>query len=408
MVGDQWSPRSHELRDLLDRNGVLYGFYDKDSPQGSALLAREGAAAGPFPVLIFYDGMVLHDPTNLDVADTLGATTNPGDKLYDVTIVGGGPAGLAAAVYGASEGLDTLVIEREAIGGQAGTSSLIRNYMGFPRGISGGELASRASTQAWLFGARFCIARQATDLQARDGHYVLSLSDGQEVRTRAVVLTMGMAYRRLNVPALDVLHGAGVYYGAAVTEGRAMQDQPVYVVGAGNSAGQAAVHLAKFAAQVTLVVREDDLETSMSDYLIKELEKLENVAVCFHTEVVDGAGSTRLERLTLRHNQTGAEETVAAAGLFVLIGGEPHTRWLPPALQRDRHGYIITGRDLLHDGQSPEGWSLDRHPLPLETSLPGVFAAGDVRCRSVKRVASAVGEGSIVIQQLHEYLAVPV
>jgi thioredoxin reductase (NADPH) len=324
---------------------------------------------------------------------------------FDLLVIGAGPAGLAAAVYGASEGLDTLVVEGEAIGGQAGTSSLIRNYLGFPWGVGGAELASRAAEQAWLFGATFAYMRHTTELR-RAGHRLkVALSCGKEVTARAVIVATGASYCRLGVPSLEALHGAGVFYGAAVSEAQAVQGQEVYVVGAGNSAGQAAMHLSKYASRVTLLARGDSLAASMSEYLIKEIEAAENIKVRLNTRVIDGGGEGQLERLVLKDSVSGVTETVPAAALFVLIGAQPHTSWLPAEIERDERGYVITGRDLLRYGQPRRGWHLERLPLLLETSMAGVFAAGDVRHGSVKRAASAVGEGSIAVQMVHEYLS---
>jgi thioredoxin reductase (NADPH) len=313
-------------------------------------------------------------------------------------IVGGGPAGLAAAVYGASEGLDTMVVEGEALGGQAGTSSLIRNYLGFPQGISGAELSEQAAEQAWLFGATFAYMIHATELRRAGEKLVVSFTCGNEVTARAVIVATGASYRRLDIPSLEALRGAGVFYGAAVTEAQAMKEQDVYVVGAGNSAGQAAMHLSKYASCVTLLVRDGSLASNMSDYLIQQVEATENIEVRLNTRVVDGGGEGQLERLVLEDSRSGTIETVPAAGLFVLIGAQPHTGWLPEEIERDEKGFVFTGRDLPSYGRA-------RLPLPTETSIPGVFAVGDVRHGSVKRVASAVGEGSIAIQMVHEYLS---
>jgi thioredoxin reductase (NADPH) len=297
-----------------------------------------------------------------------------------------------------------MVVEREALGGQAGTSSRIRNYPGFPRGISGGALVRRITEQAILFGTNYYLMRSALGLHREGQHYIVSLSDGAQLESRTVVLAMGVAYRRLGIPALEVLAGAGVYYGAAMTEAQAMQGQAVFVVGGGNSAGQAAVHLAKYAGRVTMLVRGASLAASMSDYLIQEIQNTANIAVRLHTQVAGGCGEGRLQGLLLEDVMSGKTEQVAAAGLFVLIGAEPHTAWLPPAIQRDAQGYILTGQDLVQAGRLPAEWTLDRAPRLLETGLPGVFAVGDVRRRSVKRVASAVGEGSIVVSLIHQVL----
>jgi thioredoxin reductase (NADPH) len=404
VVGDQRSPRSHDLRDLLWRNGVLHTFYAADSEQGRELLDQAGQTAARLPVVMTYDGRVLVDPSNAEIADAFGVNGAPGQRTFDVIVVGGGPAGLAAAVYGASEGLSTLVVEGEAIGGQAGTSSLIRNYLGFPWGIGGAELATRAAEQAWLFGASFRLMRRATGLRRSGKDVVVSLSDGTEVVGRTVIIATGVSYRRLGVPSLEALNDAGVFYGGAVTEAQAVQDKEVYVAGAGNSAGQAATHLAKYARHVTLVARGDTLATSMSDYLIKEIEAAENIDVRLNTRIVGGGGKGRLERLVLEDSTSGSTETVRAAALFVLIGARPHTGWLPEEVERDEEGFVFTGRDLPSYGRPRRSWYVGRLPLPMETSMSGVFAAGDVRYGSVKRVASAVGAGAIVIQSVHEYL----
>ncbi len=403
VVGEEWAARSHELRELLGRNGIPFGFYPADSPEGQRLLQEAGAATKPLPVVALFDGRILTDPSNAEVGEALGVHTKPGDS-YDVTVIGAGPAGLAAAVYGASEGLSTLVLEPEAIGGQAGTSSLIRNYLGFPTGVSGGDLAVRAYTQAWNFGAEYVYGNPATGLRPEGSELVLTVADGSEVRSRAVVIATGMAYRRLGIPALDALTGAGVFYGAAASEAAAMKDSEVFVVGGANSAGQAAVHLARYAAQVTVLVRGRSLADSMSEYLIREIESAPNIAVRYGVAVTGGAGQSRLEGLTLTDLESGAAETVNAVALFVLIGAEPRTQWLRGAVRRDQSGFVVTGTDLLQGGQPDEQWPLRRLPMFLESSLPGVFAVGDVRHGSVKRVAAAVGEGSIAIRLVHDHL----
>jgi thioredoxin reductase (NADPH) len=410
IVGDPWAARSHELRDLLGRSGIPQAFAAADSKEGQELLTRMEKTSAQLPVVVVFDRLALVDPSNAEMADAFemispfGLNTLPDVRNFDLVIIGAGPAGLAAAVYGASEGLRTVVVERETFGGQAGTSSLIRNYLGFSRGVSGSELAWQAYQQAWLFGASFRLARQATALHHRGERLVVSLSDGTEVAGRMVIVTTGVSYRHLGVPSLEALQGAGVLYGAAVTEAQGMKGQEVYVVGGGNSAGQAARHLSKHARHVTLLARGESLASSMSQYLIKELEAAENIQVRVNTQVVNGGGKGRLEHLVLEDCATKRTEMVPAAALFVLIGARPHTRWLPEEVMRDERGYVITGNDLLRDGSLPEGWPLERPPMLLETSVPGVFAAGDVRCGSVKRVASAVGEGSIAIQMVHKYL----
>src|SRR5215217_683784 len=408
IVGRRWAARSHQLRDAMARVGIPYGFYPDDSPAGRRLLEQAGEDGSRLPVVLFRRGRALADPTDAQLAEALGFGTRPAAGGCDVLIVGAGPAGLAAAVYAASEGFATEVLEPGVPGGQAGTSSLIRNYLGFPYGLSGDELTTRAMQQAWLFGADFILAQAATGLRADGPDRVVTLSDGGEVAARAVILTTGVAWRRLGVPALEALNGAGVFYGAAGSEARAMRGEDVYVVGAGNSAGQAAVYLAGYARSVTIVTIDERLGEFMSDYLVQKVQATPNIAVVLHTEVVDGHGRQRLEGLTLRDRHTGQTRTVAASAMFVLIGAEPRTDWLEGVVERDERGYVLTGRDLPGgDGRPGAGWPLERPPMPLETSLPGVFAAGDVRYRSIKRVASAVGEGSIAVQLVHEYLADP-
>ena len=400
LVGEQWSPRSHELRDLLTRNTVPFGFYAADSEEGRRLLREHGLDAARLPVAIFFDGTVVVDPDFRALAAAFGVRTQPDPERYDVAIVGAGPAGLAAAVYASSEGLRTVVVEPHALGGQAGASSRIRNYLGFPRGVTGTELTARAYEQARLFGAEFVFSRGATALATRDDDRVVILSGEAEAIARAVVIATGVSYRLLGIPALDGLIGMGVFYGAAAAEARALTGEHVVVVGAGNSAGQAALHLAKYAARVTVLVRGESLATSMSDYLIRELATTERIEVRVRTHVVDGRGVHRLEALVVEDAATGRREDLPATAMFVLIGAEPRTGWMGETLQRDAAGYVLTGRDV-----SPERWPLARAPMLFESSVPGIFAAGDVRHGAVKRVAAAVGEGSVVIGSVQQYLA---
>ena len=399
IVGEPSSQRSQEARSLLDRYGVPYSFLSVDSPEGSRLLAKIGKSTERLPVFVLFDGRVFVDPDYAEVADALGASVEIEGRSEDITIIGAGPAGLAAAVYGASEGLETLVLEREAIGGQAGASSRIRNYLGFPRGVSGGQLAQQAYLQAWLLGARFHFLRSATDLHAEDSELVVTVEGAGEVRSRAVILALGVTYRRLGIESLEALVGAGVFYGAAMSEVRAMVGEDVCVVGGANSAGQAALHLARYAKTVTLIVRGESLERGMSHYLIKEIGAVHNIEPRLGTRVVDGGGQGRLEHITVE-GSTGVRMDIPTSALFALIGAQPHTAWLPDAIARDERGFLLAGPDA----ESSGAWPLERSPLQLETSMPGVFAVGDVRGGSVKRVASAVGEGSIVVQLVHEFL----
>jgi thioredoxin reductase (NADPH) len=405
IVGPRGSARSHDLRDKLSRATVPYVFHDSDSDEGRALLRETDRVGSVRPVVVFYTGAVLDDPTDAEVMATLGMATRPRARSCDVAVVGAGPAGLAAAVYASSEGLRTMILEPEIPGGQAGTSSMIRNYLGFQRGISGEDLAIRAAEQAWLFGVDFVLSQSATRLTAREDARVVRISDGTEVEARSVILATGVAWRRLGIPRLEALVGAGVFYGAAGAEARAMAGRDVYLIGAGNSAGQAALHLAHHARSVTMIVRGVALGASMSEYLVTEIAASRNIRVLLRTEVVDGCGTGGLESLTLVDRTSGDLFEVPAGALFVLIGAEPRTDWLAGTVQRDARGFLLTGRDLADDGARPAGWPLNRAPMLLETSLPGVFAAGDVRHRSVKRVAAAAGEGAIAVQLVHEYFA---
>lgn len=397
IVGEQWDPRSHRLRDLMTRNGVPFAFYLRDSEEGQRLIHEFSLDPDRLPAAIHDSGAVLHDPSIVDLGRSHGVATEPPSGTFDLAVLGAGPAGLAAAVYGASEGLRTLVVEPVAIGGQAGTSSMIRNYLGFPRGTSGGELAHRAWQQAVLFGAEFLFGHAATGLSPQHDHWIVELSSGSRLTARSVIAAVGVTYRRLDIPALDQLIGMGVYYGAAGAEARAMTGKQVYVVGGANSAGQAVLHLAKFADRITLLVRGRSLAAGMSDYLITQIDATDNIEVRLHTRVVDGRGEGRLESLTLEDATTGEREDVEADALFVLIGAEPHTHWLHDIVQLDDHGYIVTDRDVARQPGA-------RVPLPFETSRRGVLAVGDVRHGSVKRVAGAAGEGSVAVGSVHQYL----
>jgi thioredoxin reductase (NADPH) len=353
----------------------------------------------PGPVVALHSGRVLVDPSSTELAEALGANVRPTGQEYDVVIVGGGPAGLAAAVYGSSEGLRTCLLERDAFGGQAGTSSWIRNYVGFPRGVSGAELAVRAYEQAWLFGTHVIYGNPATSLTGQGDMRVIGLEDGSQIRSHAVIIATGVSYRRLGIPDLESLIGLGVFYGASTVEAPAVAGKQAFVVGGGNSAGQVALNMARFADHVTILVRSSSLAASMSDFLIREIHSAPNIAVRHDTEIAGGGGPGQLEYLQLRDKRSGQTEQVPADALFVLIGAQPMTRWLPEEVERDQWGYILTGPD------TNARWTLPRARFPLETSMPGVFAAGDVRRGAVKRVASAVGEGSVAIRLVHQYLS---
>ncbi len=407
VIGERWSARSQELRDLFARHRVPAGFYDAASAHARQMLDELGLASPELPVVVLRfaaEPPALVNPSNRQIADAFGVMTPiPPDEIFDVAVVGAGPAGLAAAVGASSEGLSTVVVEQEAVGGQAGTSSMIRNYPGFSQGISGDTLAQEAWRQAWAFGTTFVHMRQVKSLSASGGHYRLALSDGSVLTARTVIIATGAAYRRLGIPALDDLQGRGVFYGAAASEAPAMAGRNVFIAGGGNSAGQAALHLAKWAKKVTILVRAPSLAASMSDYLIRQIGATPNIDVRYHVQVTGGTGTGHLQSLVLQDTASRARRTVPADALFVLIGAQPHTQWLAGTIARDRWGFIRTGPDLPagtgHRG--PAG----RPPLPLETSLPGVFAAGDVRRGSVKRVASAVGEGAATIPLVHRHLA---
>jgi thioredoxin reductase (NADPH) len=398
VVGESWSGRAYELRNVLQRCAFPHAFCLADSDEGRALLGEAGAE-GKLPLVVFPDGNMLADPSDAEIAQAVGISIDPEHDDFDLMIVGAGPAGLSAAVYGASEGFNTLVVDAGGLGGQATSSSLIRNYLGFPRGISGGRLAEQAYEQAWVFGAKFAFMQRVTGL-ARDGERLsVDLSIFGRVAVRAVILATGATYRRLGIPSLDELTGAGVFYGGPASEAPGLTGHDVCVVGGANSAGQAALHLARYARRVTIAVRAPSLAAGMSHYLARQVESTPNIHVRLGTEVVGGAGDAWLEELTLR---TGAEEeTISSAGLFLMIGAHPHTDWLPPEIARDNRGFILTGPDLAGRGE----WPLERAPFGLETSMPGVLAAGDVRHGSVKRVASAVGEGGAAIQQMHGLFA---
>ncbi|GAA1080667.1 FAD-dependent oxidoreductase [Tsukamurella spumae] len=403
VVGHRWSARSSEVREFLARNQIPYRWYTSESPEGQRLLAAAGSDGQDLPLVAAADGTVLTAPSDSELAQHVGLSTAPAEDFYDLVIVGGGPAGLGAAVYGASEGLRTVLVERHSTGGQAGQSSRIENYLGFPDGVSGGQLTERARLQAGKFGAEVITTSDVTALEIAGAGRTVRFADGTSVGAHTVILATGVSYRRLDAPGLDRLTGAGVYYGSALTEAPACAGQHVFIVGGANSAGQAAAYLSRNACSVTLLVRGDSLEASMSHYLIQQLAAIENVHVRTGVEVVEARGEEHLEALTLRDRADGAEETVPADFLFVFIGAEPRTDWLDGVVERDGTGFVLTGPDL-RPGDAPSVWELDRPPFHLESSVPGVFVAGDVRSESAKRVASAVGEGAMAVMFVHRYL----
>jgi len=404
VVGHRWSARSSEVREFLARNQVPYRWYSTEEAEGQRLLAAAGADGLALPVVITPDGDPLVEPTDAELASRVGLATTPSKDFYDLIVVGGGPAGLGAAVYGASEGLRTVLVERLASGGQAGQSSRIENYLGFPDGVSGGQLTDRARRQATKFGAEVLTTREVTGLEVRGSARRVTFADGTFIDAHAVILATGVSYRRLDVPGLAGLTGRGVYYGSALTEATACLGQDVYVVGGANSAGQAALYLARSAKSVTLLVRGPSLEKSMSYYLIKRIADIPNITVRTCTEVTGASGEDHLEGLTLRDTATGTTETVDAQWLYLFIGAEPLTGWLDGVVVRDTRGFVVAGPDLSAGGERPRGWPLDRMPYYLETSVPGVFVAGDARAESAKRVASAVGEGAMAVMLVHRYL----
>nr|WP_175084624.1 FAD-dependent oxidoreductase [Candidatus Frankia nodulisporulans] len=405
VVGHRWSARSYEVRDFLARNQVPYRWYLCDEPEATRLLAAARASTDTLPVVIIPDGTALTDPSDGELADRVGLSTTPAEDFYDVVVIGGGPAGLGSAVYAASEGLRTVLVERMATGGQAGQSSRIENYLGFPDGVSGAQLTDRARRQAVKFGAEVLTTRDAVALAVEGPARTVRFGDGQEISAHTVVLATGVSYRQLTAPGLAEFTGRGVFYGSALTEAPSCSGQDVYIVGGANSAGQAAMHFARHARRVTLTVRGPSLEASMSHYLIQQIAAVDTITVRPCTEVIAAEGDGHLERLTLRDNATGETETVDSQWLFVFIGAAPRTDWLDGVLARDAGGFLLTGPDLMVDGSRPAGWTLSRDPYHLETSVPGVFVAGDARAESVKRVASAVGEGAMAIALVHRYLA---
>jgi len=405
VVGDRWSPESHRARDFLARNRVPYRWLDVErSEEAREILANADSGAPKLPLVVYEDGTFAEAPQIREIAEKIGLKTHAEQQFYDLVIVGGGPSGLAAAVYGASEGLKTVLIEREAPGGQAGTSSRIENYLGFPAGLSGGDLARRAVDQARRFEVEILSPQEVSAVREEDLYRIVALSDGTEISCYALIITTGVSYRKLDAPGVDRLTGRGIYYGASQTEALSCKGEDVYIVGGANSAGQAAMFFRNQARRVFLLCRGDDLGKSMSDYLVRQIEARDNIEVLLNTSVVAVDGEDHLEKITTQNAATGQTQTVSAHSLFIFIGAAPKTEWLDGVVERDERGFIFSGPDLMREGKRPDGWRPERDPFLLETSVPGIFVAGDVRHGSVKRCASAVGEGSIAVQFVHQYM----
>jgi thioredoxin reductase (NADPH) len=409
VLGNRWSPASHNIKDFLARNHVPYRWLDIETAQTDADVRTivellEENEKSDLPLVIFPNGLRLHQPTTSELAEHSGLKTRPADTFYDLAIVGGGPAGLAAAVYGASEGLKTVMIEREAPGGQAGMSSRIENYLGFPSGLSGGDLARRAVVQARRFGVEI-LSAEAIGIRLNGQYRLLKLADGEELSCHALLVATGVQWRKLDAPGVDRLTGAGIYYGAAMTEAISTRDEDVFIVGGANSAGQAAMYFSKYARRVVMLIRGSSLAASMSQYLIEQLRETTNVQIEFDSTVVEAHGHDHLEAISVRRSVNNEVQKLPANSLFIMIGAAPNTQWLADIVERDEHGFILSGPDLMRDGKRPRGWQVDRDPGLLETNVPGIFVVGDVRHGSVKRVASGVGEGSVAISFVHQYLS---
>src|SRR6202021_2884386 len=409
VLGTRWSPKSYELRDFLARNHVPYQWIDVEAtandPETKRLVDVLGPDAASLPVVLFPDGTKLLESLPADVAQKVGLRTRAQTDFYDLAIIGGGPAGLAAAVYGASEGLKTVMVERQAPGGQAGMSSRIENYLGFPTGLSGGDLARRAVVQAQRFGVEILSPQEAVAIRTEGSYRIIKLADGDEISCHALMIATGVQWRRLEAPGVDRLQGAGIYYGGGATEALSCKGEIVYVIGGANSAGQAAMNFAKYAEKVVIVVRGSSLSSTMSQYLIDQIKEVPNIQLWANASVAEAHGETHLEEISFLCSDTNKIERVPATAMFIFIGALPRTDWLAGVVERDERGFILTGPDLIRDGQRPKGWNLDRDPFLLETNVPGLFAVGDVRHGSVKRVASGVGEGSVAVQFIHQYLS---
>jgi thioredoxin reductase (NADPH) len=405
VIGTRWSPRCYEVREFLARYQIPYQWLDIESAEAAVIRASVGDGQAALPLVILADGSALADPTLGDLANRVGLRTRSQTNFFDLVIVGAGPAGLAAGVYGASEGLKTVIVEREAPGGQAGLSSRIENYLGFPKGLSGTDLARRAVAQARRFGTEILAPQEVTKVRSEGPYRIVTLADGSELSCHAMMIASGVQWRKLNVPGIERLQGAGVYYGAGSTEAISCRDEDVYIIGGANSAGQAAMNFARYARSVVMLVRGESLGATMSQYLIDDIAKMPNIRVEYGMEVVAVHGEEKLEALSISCGRSATVDTVPATSLFVFIGAEPRTEWLDGFIARDDRGFILTGPEVMREGKRPPGWTADRDPFLLETSVPGVFAVGDVRHGSVKRVASGVGEGSIAIQFVHSHLA---
>lgn len=404
VVGTRWAPETHRLKDFLAKSQVPYRWIEPDGISEPRIRAALGEKTTAMPAVIFQDGSVLEQPDLAQVAAKLGLATIPSRHFYDVIVIGAGPAGLACALYCSTEGLKTVLVEREAAGGQAGLSSRIENYLGFPSGLSGADLARRGVAQVRRFGTEVLAPTEAVGLVIEGEYRVVKLSNGQELAAHSVVIAAGVQWRRLDISGIDHLTGAGVYYGAAITESSSCKDEDVYIVGGANSAGQAAVHFSEVARSVTMIVRGDSLSKSMSHYLVERVKTIPNIFVVPNAEVTAVCGSERLEQITIQHYDTGVVEKLPAAALFIFIGAEPHTEWLDGIVRRDSKGFLVTGTNLIDNGKRPAAWTIDRDPYLLETSVPGIFAVGDVRDGAVRRVANSVGEGSIVLYFIRQYL----
>ncbi len=405
VAGTLWSANSHQVKDFLARSQIPYQWLDIERDSAARTMVETASKERPrLPMVFFPDGTTLVDPDLRTLADKVGMSTLAKQPYYDLIIIGAGPTGLAGAVYGASEGLKTIVIEKSAAGGQAGTSARIENYLGFPQGVSGADLTRRATTQAKRLGAEILTAQEVTNVKVEGPYRIVTLNDGNKLSCKALMIATGVKVRELNVPGIEPLIGASVYYGAATSEAINYKDRKVFVIGSGNSAGQGAMFLSRFASEVTIMVRGDSLQKNMSQYLIDQIDGAENISVLTNSEVASMEGSDHLETITIQNNKSGNTETVIADAVFIFIGAVPHTDFVKGIVELDNSGFILTGQDLMHDGRRPRNWNLKRDPYLLETSVPGIFAAGDVRHGVVRRVASAVGQGSVAISMVHKYL----